>query len=305
MLTKDFSELPLNRATILNNATCPYCGVELTQNNDTKEHVIGRRFVPKGSLDGQWNLILRACYKCNSAKSKMENDISAITLAGHVWFDPDCSEKAVRCEAKRKAEHSISIKTGKPVKHSQEKIKLKVPFDSGMSLTFNLVSPPQIDTSRSFELARMHMMAFFYFLTFNQVTKKGRFWVEGFHPVSEAHLGDWGNTLHSVFMKSVVFWKPCWVGNTADGLFKSIIRKHPHEECWSWALEWNKNYRLIGFFGIREPAQTIVSTFPSMEMTDIPTIDESSLRFRQEVSLDEKDDLLFVWNDDGYEGSNA
>ena len=35
----------------LRNLTCPYCGVAIDAKTATKEHVVGRRFVPKGTLD--------------------------------------------------------------------------------------------------------------------------------------------------------------------------------------------------------------------------------------------------------------
>lgn len=297
MRRKELNELPFNRAIVLDNTTCPYCGVELNDVNSTKEHVIGRKFVPKGTLNGYWNLIVRACKKCNSEKSHLENDISAITLAGRIWFDSNGSEENARHEALRKSNKSISKKTGKPVIHSQEELNFEVPFAPGVTFKFTMVSPPQIDSDRLFCLARMQMMAFFYFITFNNEKKKGGFWPEGFHPLSEAHHGDWGNSLHKAFMGAVVNWEPRWVGNTADGYFRSIIRRHPSAECWSWAVEWNKNYRLVGFFGLRHPAQEIVNSFKSTEMTTIVTGENSNLRFRSEIKLPEGDDLLFECDD--------
>jgi len=298
MLPDKLSELPTNRVTLLKNLTCPYCGVELTQDNHNEEHVIGRKFIPKGFLNGQWNLILRACKKCNLDKSELENDISAITLAGRIWFDSYEVEKSIVNEAHRKIKGSKSKLTGKLVMDSQVEKTMTVPFFNGGTITSKLVSAPQIESSRLFELAKMQMMAFFYFITFNDETKKGGFWQDGFHPVSKAHHADWGNIEYKAFMHTVVTWEPCWVVITADGFFKSIIRRHPYEECWSWALEWNKNYRLIGFFGVREPAQIIVNTFPSLEMMSVQTGEKSSLRFRKHTKLDEKDDLLFVWNNE-------
>jgi hypothetical protein len=285
MLSEGLSELSTNTYHFLDNVTCPYCGDDLTQDNSNEEHVIGRRFIPKGKLDGEWNLVVRTHITCNSVKATLENDISAITLAGRVWFDSDNVEQSLISEAQRKIKGSYSRKTGKLVKDSQEEGKFEVPVGLGATMTFHVASAPQVDPSRLFELARMHVMAFFYFITFNQETKKGGFWQDGFYPVSNVHYGDWGNIQHRVFMGAVVTWEPCLVGITADGFFKIIIRRHPYEECWSWALEWNKNYRLIGFFGDRESAEAIVNTFPSLE------------RIRKHVRLDEGDDLLFVWND--------
>lgn len=128
--------------------------------------------------------------------------------------------------------------------------------------------------------------------------QKGGFWLEGFHPLSEVHHGDWGNSLHKAFMRAVVKWEPRWVGNTADGYFKSIIRKHPSAECWSWALEWNKNFRVIGFFGSRLAAQEIVNNFQVPKMTTVLTGEKSHISYRSDVKLSEEDDLLFVWDDE-------
>lgn len=292
------SEPPSNRPLRLNNATCPYCGIELLGDNNTKEHVIGRRFVPRGFLNGSWNLIVRACRKCNELKSKLENDISAITLSGRFWFDVHDSEQLARQEAQRKARNSMSNRTRKSVLHSQEERTIEVTFAPGSTIKFDLVSPPQIDSDRLWELARMQMMAFFYFVTFNQEANRGGFWPEGFHPLSEAHHGDWGNSLQRAFMRAVVDWQPCLVGDTAAGYFRSIIRRHPTCECWSWAVEWNKNYRLVGFFGSREAAQETVHEFQAPRMTAIATRADSEIRFRNYDDLSDEEDSLFLWNEE-------
>ena len=71
-------EYPGNRPIILHNVSCAYCGRHFKSKlPPTKEHVIGRRFVPRGSFDGQWNLILKACQQCNGEKADLEDDISA------------------------------------------------------------------------------------------------------------------------------------------------------------------------------------------------------------------------------------
>ncbi len=297
MKPSNLIELPSNRALVLNNVTCPYCGVVLDENNNTKEHVIGRRFVPKGSLNRCWNLIIRACERCNSHKSHLEDDISAITLSSKMWFGLNSQDDELTKEVTRKVKKSFSNKTGKPVLQSQEKITFEVPFAPGITFTFNMLSPPQIESERLYELARMQLMAFFYLITFNKETKRGGFWLEGFHPLSYAHHGDWGNFLHKSFMAAVFEWEPRWKSITADGFFRSIIRRHPDAECWSWAVEWNKNYRVIGFFGSRDAAQEIANCFDEPNMTTIKTGKNAHFRFRSDVKLSEEDDLLFVWNE--------
>jgi hypothetical protein len=68
---------------VLNNAHCPYCGVNLRPlrrpDQNDPDHVIGRRFVPTGYLDGAWNLILDVCRNCNGQKSRLEGSVSAIS----------------------------------------------------------------------------------------------------------------------------------------------------------------------------------------------------------------------------------
>jgi hypothetical protein len=294
VLSNKLKQLADNRAIVLDNVTCTYCGCSLSEDSEnTKEHVIGRRFVPKGTLNGCWNLIVRACKKCNSAKSDLEDDISAITLAGKMWFDSSESEENAISEAHRKSKNSVSNKTKKTVIESHEQLKIEMLMAPGVKMTFNMTSPPQIEDERIYELSRLQLMAFFYFITFDRASRKGGFWQEGFHPLAFAHHGDWGNELQKSFMNTVVDWEPRWIGNTADGYFKSIIRRHPAAECWSWAVEWNKNYRVIGFFGSRASAQELVDGFVAPQLTSIKTSDNSHVQHRLDVKLSEEDDILF------------
>lgn len=298
MSVKQLTELSTNRVVRLDNVSCPYCGEFLSESSSTKEHVIGRRFVPKGSLDGMWNLIVRACKECNTEKSILENDISAITQAGRYWFGGSAPVNGELNEARRKAQNCKSIRTGKPVLHSQEQIKINLPFSPTATFSFNMVAPPQIDQDRIYHLARMQMMAFFYFITYNQETKLGGFWPEGFYMVSETHHGDWGNMLHRSFMNSVLDWQPSWIGITAKGYFKSIIRRHPNAECWSWALEWNSNYRVIGFFGDKDVSQKLLDDFEKPHVSNSQTVDGEPIRFRQDVPLTNNEDNLFFWKEE-------
>ena len=48
----DFRTFPGNRAIVLRNIRCAYCGDRLTRETTTRDHVIGRRSVPKGKLGG-------------------------------------------------------------------------------------------------------------------------------------------------------------------------------------------------------------------------------------------------------------
>jgi len=297
MLDSKLNYLP-NRPIILDNETCVYCGMLLSSESVTKEHVIGRRFVPKGKLNSQWNLIVRACKQCNSKKSDLENDISAISMQADAWGRHSLPDSTLAVEAARKAQNSISRRTKKPIKDSSEKINIKETLAPGVEFTFNFVSPPQIKSDRIYELARMQLMAFFYWITYNNKTKRGGFWLGSLFPLLETIRSDWGNTVHRAFMDAVVSWEPRVIAICADGFFKAIIRRHPNAVRWSWALEWNHKYRTVGFFGETEPTKNIVATFPEMEITTMAQGSNQYVGFRIEKPLADEDDILFYWDND-------
>ncbi|PSU86428.1 hypothetical protein C0W42_20725 [Photobacterium kishitanii] len=292
MLEKILSDINKNKSVRLNNVTCTYCGVDITKNNDSKEHVIGRKFVPKGAFDNQWNLIVQACKSCNGKKSDLENDISAITLDLCSKFHPDVSELVI-IESKRKSDNCFSRQTKKLVKNSSISDKITLPFCKEVEMNFSYQAPAQLDDVRCFDLARYHLMAFFYFITFNDKTMKGGFWQEGYHPVFQAHYSDWGNVQQISFMNKVRDWELRWKGITANGFFKIIIKKHPSKKCWSWALEWNKSYRLVGFFGCRKTAEEVVKNIPPLQWKVLNNEQERKQYYREENTLDAFDDILF------------
>ena len=304
MLGEKLKELRGDLPIILDNETCVYCGMPLYPGSHTKEHVIGRCFVPKGKLNGQWNLIVRAHKSCNEKKADLENDISAISMQADAWGLYASPDEILVKEAKRKGENCISRLTRKPVKESLANLKIKVPFAPGVEFSFDLISPPQILSDRMFDLARLQIMAFFYFVTYNKETRRGGFWLGSFFPILESPPTDWGNPLHRAFMDAVVTWEPRFFGISADEFFKVIIRRHPKPEaiCWSWALEWNRKYRVIGFFGEQEPAEAIASNFPPLDFVTIAQGPKQHLSGRIETRLDEEKDNLFEWDSTIFRG---
>jgi hypothetical protein len=277
-LTEELKELPANQPVKLRNLTCVYCGVVLSNVNSNEEHVIARNFVPKGKLDKQWNLIVRTCEVCNNKKSDLEDDISAITMQPdlhglHVVHDENLASDSIR------KSKSSSRRTGKPVLESKEELTLNAPFFGG-NIAFGLRSPPQIDQERAFELAHYHITAFFYWLTYDETTKMGNVWDGVYFPVQVTSKKDWGSNLNQAFMKLVSDWQLKLHRETADGFFKLIIRKQPESECGSWALEWNKNYRVIGFFGNKESMEEFDALLPNPEVKNIPLTDENDSLFK-------------------------
>lgn len=294
-LSTELQEYPATKITRLNNTTCPYCGIDLTPESRTEEHVIGRRFVPKGALENQWNLILWACGPCNVRKSDLEDDLSAISMRLGSYFAPEAVGDRTGRDAVRKGK-SISRRTKKPVSDSNETFRINVPFGPGAEFKFNFTAPPQADSERVLALARMQLMGFFYWVTFNPNTSRGRFWRSGCYLLLEASRNDWGNEVHQAFMRSVVDWEPRVLAVTASGHFGVVIRKHPSADCWSWGLEWNRGLRAVGFFGERPPVDALVADFPRLDITKATTGPDSWMGFRLETTLKPEDDGLFQWN---------
>jgi hypothetical protein len=286
-------ELPGNRPILLKNDTCPYCGLMLDEGTATKEHVIARNFVPRGKLDGQWNLILRACRACNIRKSELEDDISAASMHPDAWGRFHNPDPMLLSAAARKAENCISRRTGKPIKESFEKIQIDVDFAPGVKMSFGCTAPPQLSSERVFELSRLQLMAFFYWLTYNAARKQGGWWLGEFVPIVEAPRSDWGNNLHRIFMDRVVDWHPRIIATGADGFFRIAIRRNPSAVCWSWALEWNHNLRIVGFFGEGETVEKLIQDFPAIHMATVVDNPNERITVREEKALEEKDDKLF------------
>lgn len=294
MLTPTLTAHPANQAIRLRNVICPYCGCGLASDNTTKEHVVGRRFVPKGKLNGHWNLIVNACGPCNNSKADLENDISAITLHPEYGEAHPDYDDAAKADAQRKAANAISRRTRKPVQDSHENMKFDMPFGTGANFNFNFTSPPQIDQDRAFELARLQLAAFFFWLTYQKDEQRGRFWREGCYLLMMVRRADYGNTIMTDFADAVLNWEPRLIGHTADGFYSVCIRKHPSADCWSWAMEWNGSTRLVGFFGDKGAAQTVVDGLRKLEMHHQDLPDGGHIRFRTEVPLAPENDRLFA-----------
>lgn len=288
---------PINKAILLHNITCSYCGAVLTGQSSTKEHVIGRRFVPKGKLAGQWNLILNACIICNNLKSDLEDDLSAISMQPDAYGQHSVNDPILIEQAKKKGTGSTSRLTNKPVADSNEQIVINSTIFPGVSMAFSLSAPPQAAPARIYQLAEFHLKAFFYLISYNKETNIGGFWLGQYWPVMFSKRADWGNSIQVAFMNAVKEWPLRLHAIGADAYFKIIIRRHPNAECWSWALEWNQSHRVIGFFGDPESIQQVLDSFPSLNSIEFPTGTggDSAYRFRHEVPLDKSNDLLFEW----------
>lgn len=218
-LTNELKHWTKGEPNVLRNQTCPYCGTPLTEKNHSKEHVIGRKFVPRGKLAGSWNLILRACLKCNSKKADLEDDLSAITMQPHAGGEHATDDPVLKKESGRK-QGSISRRTGKRVRDSTEEVSIAGPVSPGVNFRMRVVAQPQPDEERAFRLARMQMTAFFYFITYDQQQQIGRWWTGHFMTLNAAFRADWGNDHQMFFMNAVVDWEPRVLAGVAQGYFR-------------------------------------------------------------------------------------
>ena len=282
------------RPIILKNKTCVYCGVHLENNNWNRDHVIGRKFVPKGKLENEWNLIARSCISCNNIKSDLENDISAITMQPNL--DGAFVDVEVETDAIRKRKNSISRLTGKKIINSYMKFNGNFEYTPGVNFKFHFNAPPQIASSRVFQLARMHVMAFFYLTSYSEETGKGGFWRGKFAPVLYSSKNDWGSYLFEDFMNKVESWEPILLLRGDYLFFQVAIRKNPIMDCWSWALEWNRNYRVIGFFGIESKIKDTWKNFRKLPITHIGRNEHGPVSMHIEKPLDSSKDKMFQWN---------
>ena len=261
----------------LENLNCIYCGNPFDDDSELRkistEHVIGRRFVPKGSLDNQWNLIANACKGCNRSKADLEDDISAITLFRSL--DDPAADPGIRAEAARKLKPggAVSRFTGKLVAQSAVK----------------LVGPPHVEPDREDQLAFFHVQAFFFLCTYDDNTQVGSLTPGCFQPLDGAPKSDWGNPIQLEFQRQVAGWPARVIATCADGYFQIMLRQREPDALWAWAVEWNKQFRLCGFFGDLAAVKAVVEDMPVLPMRHIGPDD----RYRMYVALADNDDHLF------------
>lgn len=293
----DVIRLPANRAIVLRNATCAYCGRAFGGGlAPTKEHVIGRRFVPLGCFDGQWNLILNACERCNGDKADLEDDISVISMMPDQFGRQAIDDPRLQAEVRRKAGKARSRRTGKAVVDSHEQIEIKGVFGPA-TFTFTFTAPAQAEEARLYRLAHYHFRGFFYWITYRRETSRGGFVQGGFFPLAAVRRADWGAPRLRWFMNLVRDWDVRVHAIGADTFFKLLIRRHPNGAAvWSWAVEWNHAIRVMGFAGDEATVRSLLASLPDQPMEIIHETEKEWILFRTEMALPEDRDDLFRIN---------
>ena len=277
---------------ILDNRACAYCGYEFDGDVPvTRDHLVARRFVPKGTMANQWNLLINACPRCNVEKSDLEGEISAASM---LPWPGVVSSDAARREWLRKAKGQMSSDTGRPIVDSAIRRDIDVELGPSTTATFNIVGPPQVDGARIERLAGFHLTGLFYLLTWSEEKRVGRRWIGSFGLCCWSRRTDWGNVSFQGFTSLSRTWDVRAVLRSGAEHFKMMLRRHPDQLVWAWALEWNQNFRCVGFLGDDQHVLASMDQVPVPQAREIKRDGDWVLTVREEVPLSEGDDLLFL-----------
>jgi hypothetical protein len=283
------------------NQWCPYCGRLVgvgSKLRSDKEHLIGRNFVPTGTLaNGAWNFILRSCRDCNAIKAEVERHISSVTLFTSAGRAEDASLDALAVR-KASADFHPDVK-GVTVASAFVESRVEVPLAPGGRLTLNLVGPPQLNRDYVRLLATRQIQALFALITTEDprlIEKTKILPADRVVPFGSFNRLDWGNPHLRELERRTKQWQCCLNVVSAEGFFKGILRRPPRDEMgWFWALEWNRSLRIVG--AIFEASDT-----PDW-FQDLPELDwrrsrDGKGRIRTETPLpEEEEDTLFSFED--------
>ena len=237
-------------------------------------------------MDGQFNFIFRACVECNQRKAIAERHVSSVTL----FNSPARAEgEHADMEALRKARNDYHPrKKGVLVKDSQEQLTLTGRF-GGASISVGMVGPPQPDKDMLGEVAFSHIQGLFSLLTTEDylVEQKMRLlpqhhfiWYDSYS------YEDWGNPQAVELATRVQSWKCAANIESAQGFFRAILRINENG-IWFWALEWNRQMRLVG--GISDKRMAVFEDLPNEGWMPTP-----NGRMRENIPLKSEDDILFI-----------
>lgn len=273
----------------LENVICPYCGVALESPDVTEDHVIARRFVPRGSLNQSWNLHVRACSDCNGRKAALEDRISAASMYAPLVGEGTDGDQLLASEVVRKRQGS----KGPRIDRSLQRLSHSTQPIPGVQMTFGIVAPPSVHRDEILELAWHHITALFCMITYNKATSAGAPLPGVFRAIQWSPRSDWGNERHLAFMKLVQSWDHRVWFNAANGFFKALIRRQHSTDCWAWAVEWNTNYRVLGFFGDPSIVAQLDAVLPKLTLQPMGQTSEGVRGVRVERPLVSEDDILF------------
>lgn len=281
-----------SKDTSQSNQYCLYCGILVGAGSTVpfdKEHLIGRNFVPTGTLANSFNFIFRSCRRCNSEKAALERHVSSITLVNSPGRALD---EQVNAAAKRKGAHDFHPdKKGVPIGEAIDNHSVEFKHGS-TSMEFGMVSPPQVNPVAVQQLSFNYVQALFALVT----TEDCRL-PEKMRLLPQAHFRyfrhyiyqDWGNPQLLEVAKRVASWTCCANISVADGYFKAILRRDA-QLGWFWALEWNRYLRVTGAITLPDQRAQIFDSLPELSWKLLP--DGSGRRYRMEIPLTGEDHLF-------------
>ena len=180
---------------------------------------------------------------------------------------------------------------------SHETITMTMPFGPA-TFTFTAVAPPQAEQHRVYELAMFHVQAFFYLITYKEESRTGSRFPGRFAPAIEARRSDWGNGVMLGFMEAQRSWRRRILAVGADRFFKLSIRRQPgNADIWAWAVEWNQNFRVAGYFGEENLVRAAVRALPPLTVQTFAEGNGNWVLSRRDVELPEDQDRLFFDDD--------
>lgn len=277
------------------NKVCLYCnrGFDPTV-VATKEHLIGRNFVPRGSMDGgrSFNFIFDACFACNNDKSTLEGHVSAITqiMSPTVAANPNFVERAI---AKSKGE--IHPWTRRPVADSFHESTVRASL-LGMGLSLNFVGPPQMDRAMVDRLALRHVQGLYALVTNpdRDVDRLTLLYPGHVYVLGSYLPGDWGNSQALVASERVRSWDVRARIVTGGCHFQAMLRRDRAElGTWFWALEWNRYMRVVGGIAYDGQLPSFMRDLPELQWGQARVASGARVRARREEPLDEDRDNLF------------
>lgn len=119
----------------LPNRKCAYCGAGLERKTSTQDHVVGRRFVPEGTLATGFFLQVKSSRPCNDRKAALEDDISIITMLPDTRGGYVRDDERLRRTVARKSKGAFSPATRRLAAQSYNKIDASIPIGGGVSIT--------------------------------------------------------------------------------------------------------------------------------------------------------------------------
>jgi hypothetical protein len=149
-----------NRDPSRSNQHCLYCGSHVGKNSaiaSDEEHLVGRNFVPKGTMENAFNFSFRACRPCNARKAELERHVSSITLLNSPSV---ASDGIARRAAERKAVGDTHPETR--AKMGEAIARQTAEFSFGpATFSFGLSGPSPAAKNYIPELASYHIQALF------------------------------------------------------------------------------------------------------------------------------------------------